>query len=262
MPRFGRTPGESGVYHVMLRGNDQNQLFYDDADRRAFLDRLARFRKAGRYQLYAFALMSNHVHLLVREVEDELATLMKRLTLSYSYWFNVKYDRSGFLFQGRFRSEPVDDDAYLLTVFKYIHHNPLKVGESMSPWTSYDHYLNPTDLVDTDFILAVFANYGSNPRHQVMEFLNEPSNEESSVQQPTKPRRFSDEVAIEMITRIAEVDTCNKVSQLSQSKRNQILYCLKSEGLTIRHIARLTGISRGIVQRATTEVDGSRETSP
>ena len=70
--------------------------------------------------------MSNHVHLLIKETENNISTIIKQIACSYVYWFNRKYERVGHLFQDRFRSEPVDNDEYFLTVLRYIHQNPVR----------------------------------------------------------------------------------------------------------------------------------------
>ena len=95
MARLARQHSESGVYHVMLRGIDQAQLFYDTEDRLRFLEKLQNLRTTGSFRLYAYVLMGNHVHLLIQESTDDLARAMKRLAVSYARWFNAKYDRTG-----------------------------------------------------------------------------------------------------------------------------------------------------------------------
>jgi REP element-mobilizing transposase RayT len=104
MPRIARTKSESGIYHVMLRGINQTQLFYDDDDRKAFIEVLERYRHECRFKLYAYSLMGNHVHLLLKEEGTGLADIIKRIALSYSARFNRKYERNGYLFQGRYKS--------------------------------------------------------------------------------------------------------------------------------------------------------------
>ena len=237
----------------MLRGINQTQLFYDREDRLAFLDRLSRFKAESAFELYAYALMANHTHLLIKEIKDPLADIIKKLTLSYSHWFNRKYARSGYLFQGRFRSEPIDDDAYLLTVFKYIHHNPIKIGEGINTWTSYDDYMNTSDLTDTEFMLALFADQKSKAKKLLGEFLEIPLPGDFYTLGTTKPKDMSDEEAIERIKEISGLDACNKLAVLDKANRDRILHLLKKEGFTIRQISRLTEINRGIVQKA----DGS-----
>jgi REP element-mobilizing transposase RayT len=85
--------------------------------------------------------MDNHVHLLINEGDDEIGKIMKRINISYSYYFNKKYGRIGHLFQDRFKSEGIDSDAYLLSVVRYIHNNPVKAGLVKNieeyKWSSY-----------------------------------------------------------------------------------------------------------------------------
>jgi len=234
----------------MLRGINQTQLFYDSEDRQVFLKRMERFKDKSSYQLFAYALLGNHVHLLMKEDALPLAQTIKSLTVSYSYYFNAKYDRSGYLFQGRFKSEPVDEDSYLLTVFKYIHHNPLKIGKRIDLWTSYNDYLKAPVLVDTDFILGMFSGNKAQALSQLVEFLDVPLPEETDFFGLAKPKSMPDTLAIEAIKQIGAVGSCTELAQLQKADRDPILACLKAKGLTIRQLSRLTGINRGIIQKA------------
>ena len=186
----------------------------------------------------------------MKEDAVPLAQTIKALTVSYSYYFNAKYDRSGFLFQGRFKSEPVDEDSYLLTVFKYIHHNPIKIGERIDSWTSYNDYLKAPVLVDVDFILDMFSNNKTQARSQLVEFLGVSLPEETDFFGLAKPKSISDAKAIEVIKQIGAVGSCPELAELHKADRDQILVRLKAEGLTIRQLSRLTGINRGIIQKA------------
>ena len=80
------------------------------------------------YILYAYCLMSNHIHLLIREREDTIGMAIKRIASSYVYYYNHKYSRDGHLFRERFKSEPVNDMAYFVILLRYIHQNPVKAG--------------------------------------------------------------------------------------------------------------------------------------
>jgi putative transposase len=106
--------------------------------------------------------MDNHIHLLLRESEKEsLSTAIKRISSSYVYWYNMKYERSGHLFQERFKSENVENPAYFLTVLRYIHQNPIKAGLAnnlfASKWTSVNEYIHKINIVDIDFGLDLFS---------------------------------------------------------------------------------------------------------
>lgn len=128
MPRQPRVVAESGIYHVMLRGVNRDVIFLEDDDCDRFLESLNRAKSRSGCSVLGYCLMSNHAHLLIRTRVEPIGATMKRLGVSYAYWFNHKYGRVGYVFQGRFRSEPVEDDAYFVTVLRYIWQNPVKAG--------------------------------------------------------------------------------------------------------------------------------------
>jgi len=252
MPRHARIKSETGIYHVVLRGINQVQLFYDELDKHAFLTRLARYKDEGLYQVYAYALMGNHVHLLIKEDEDSVSVSIKKLTVSYCHYFNTRYDRTGYLFAGRFKSMPVESDTYLLAVLRYIHHNPVKIGKPISFWTSYSDYLTASGCTDADFILSMFDDDKAQARKQFEKFLNEEEElsipEELVILSAETASRLTDEQAIEIISEIAEGRICSKLAGLAKEPRDKLLRHLRGRGLSVRQISRLTGISRGIVQ--------------
>ena len=112
MPRSARKKSESGIYHIMLRGINKQQIFEDKEDSERFLETLYKYKKQCEYEIYAYCLMGNHLHILLKEGKEDLTLMLKRIAGSYVYWYNWKYHRSGHLFQDRFKSEPVEDNAY------------------------------------------------------------------------------------------------------------------------------------------------------
>ena len=128
MPRQARKKSESGIYHVMLRGINQQQIFEEPEDFEKFLQILKDCKAISGYKLFAYCLMGNHIHLLIKPEEESLEQAFKRIGGRFVYWYNVKYQRIGHLFQDRFRSEPVETDEYFMTVLRYIHQNPIKAG--------------------------------------------------------------------------------------------------------------------------------------
>ena len=124
MPRRARQTSGTGIYHVMMRGINHQNIFEEQEDYYQFLNTLEMMAQsyesdgtpAGRnYILYAYCLMSNHIHLLIREREDNIGMAIKRIASSYVYYYNHKYSRDGHLFRERFKSEPVNDIAYFVT---------------------------------------------------------------------------------------------------------------------------------------------------
>lgn len=101
LPRNAREKSSTGIYHIMLRGIDKRNLFFDDEDRARFIENLIKAREKGKYENLGYCLMDNHIHLLLKESED-IGTSMKRITVSYVGWNNRKYERTGHLFQNRY----------------------------------------------------------------------------------------------------------------------------------------------------------------
>ena len=137
-----------------------------------------------------------------------------------------------------------------MMAFKYIHRNPVKIGQPISYWTSYNEYVDTSALTDTEFMLSVCANHGVDGRTALVDFLATPDEEnQASLLQSSKPR-YLDPQAIDLITSTAGVSACTDVANLDKQQRNTVISTLKTQGLTIRQISRLTGINRGLVQRA------------
>jgi len=141
MARPLRIDQEDTFYHVLNRGNERRAIFRDDHDREGFLDRLGRCSERFSLRVYAYVLMGNHFHLLVRTSEANLSPAIQWLGVSYSTWYNVRHHRSGHLFQGRFKSFLIAEDAYLYRLLLYIHRNPLRAKMVARladwPWSSY-----------------------------------------------------------------------------------------------------------------------------
>ncbi|WP_245983580.1 transposase [Ammoniphilus oxalaticus] len=115
-------PGAS--YHIMCRGNRRHDIFRDDEDREYYLSILLHVQSKFPHLLHSYCLMTNHVHLQIQTKDDSISKIMKRINMLYSIYVNRKYNVVGYLFQGRYRSELIDSDAYQLETSRYIHLNP------------------------------------------------------------------------------------------------------------------------------------------
>lgn len=251
MARKQRIKSRSGIYHVMMRGINRQTIFEDDQDKWRFLETVRRFKSISNYSIFAYCLMDNHVHLLLRESNESLSTAIKRISSSYVYWYNEKYERSGHLFQGRFKAEVVEDAAYFLTVLRYIHQNPLKAGLTVdvfaSAWTSVNEYIGQTHMVDIDFGLNLFStdrNQAISLYKAYMKELNDDQCLEDIVQ-----ARVSDDDVRSYLS-ILGIENKSSLQQMDRDKRNTILAKLKKiEGTSLRQLARITGISKSVIQR-------------
>lgn len=176
MPRKARIISRTNIYHVILRGINQQIIFEEEEDFHFFLSVLSKCKEISEYKLYAYCLMDNHVHLLMEEGTEPLAKVFKRICDRYVYWYNHKYDRVGPLFQDRFRSEPVETEEYFLAVVRYILQNPVKAGivstVNQYKWCNYSEFFKENDFTDTGKVLGFFSERG-----QFLSYINAESSE-------------------------------------------------------------------------------------
>ena len=128
MPRKARIDASGALHHIIARGIDRNTIFQDDSDRKNFIDRLATILNETKTVCYAWALIPNHFHLLLRTGLAPVATVMRRLLTGYAMSYNRRHQRHGHLFQNRYKSILCQEDIYLLELVRYIHLNPLRAG--------------------------------------------------------------------------------------------------------------------------------------
>jgi REP element-mobilizing transposase RayT len=159
--RAWRIEYEDALYHVLSRGNQRQAIFVDDDDRLLFLNSLGDMAERFDVEIYAYVLMGNHYHLLMRTRRANLSKAMQWFGVAYTSRFNLKNRSSGHLFQGRFKSMLVENDAYLLQLSYYIHRNPLRAGMvkrlANYRWSSYQAYAygkNRPEWLTTKVILS------------------------------------------------------------------------------------------------------------
>lgn len=266
MPRYPRLQSSSSIYHIMLRGNERKDIFGDNEDRIRFLDTLQRMREGGNYEVFAYCLMSNHVHLLMREGKESIQRSMKRISVSYVYYFNKKYHRVGHLFQDRYKSEGVEEDAYILAAARYIHNNPVKAGmvekaEDYS-WSSYMQYIRPDrhkeNLIVRGFLLSMLSDKEERAVELFKEYTSETA-EDTFIEYKEADEPLSVKENISKNVKHEIVQILEKHGQSLESLkgckdkriRNQLLREIKeATNASVRELSRLIGISKDIIFRA------------
>ena len=128
MPRIPRIYSNSKVYHIILKGIDDQDIFYDNRDREYFLKQISITKTEFNYMLYSYCLMSNHVHMVFRCQDIFLSKCIQSLLIRYVHYFNKKYKRKGPLVQSRFKSKQVESLQYFIDVCRYVHRNPENAG--------------------------------------------------------------------------------------------------------------------------------------
>ena len=227
MTRQPRLSSQSGIYHVMLRGVNRQQIFEDDDDYRKFImilhdmtspkDELKR-PLPPRCAFYTYCLMPNHVHLLIQEKEEKLSKTVKQIASRYAMYYNNKYEHFGHLFQDRFKSEPVESYSYFLTLIRYIHQNPVagRLCQRVEDydWSSWAEYTNAPNRVSA--ICSVTTVLGRIPLDELREQVHTPK----------------------------DLKTYPKV------QRDEILQAALDFGAGINQLSCLTSISTYIISRA------------
>lgn len=150
------------IYHIMCRGNHRHEIFRDDEDRHVYLENLLWAKRSYGCHILSYCLMTNHVHVQVETSDYPIWKMMKQLNMMYAIFFNKKYNFVGHLFQGRYRDEVIDTDAYNIEISRYIHLNPVvarMVDAPLDyPWSSYQNYMGERkdNIVHTEKILRYF----------------------------------------------------------------------------------------------------------
>lgn len=246
MARASRQIADSGIYHVVMRGSGQQIIFADDSDRVRFLELCCELLHGGddEVEVLAWCLMDNHVHILLRGEMGHISTALQNVCSRYALYFNKKEGRSGHLFQDRFWSSPIEDDAYLLEAVRYIHANPEVAGLCRLEehrWSSYAAYTRGlgSRLTETATVLDMvggaeaFASFSRESPRLAYRFEG--------------GSRIPDCEAASVAALALGGTRTNEVKSLPVGERSKALADLKSVGLSVRQIQRLTGVGRNAI---------------
>ena len=182
MPRFARLDIAGLLQHVMVRGIERRDIFLDDLDRQRFVSRFTSLLSETGVRCYAWALLSNHFHLLLMPTGTPLSSFMRRLLTGYAVSFNRRHQRSGHLFQNRYKSIVCEEEPYLLELLRYIHLNPLRAGMvktldelARSPWSGHAVLMGNRSFPgqETDSVLERFGNKPATARRNYRQFVSD-----------------------------------------------------------------------------------------
>ena len=228
MGRQARQYSSSGFYHIVFRGINHQHIFEDECDYNYFLKALRELKANLAFEVHAYCLMSNHVHLLFREKQiGDISMIMKRLLTKYAMYFNRKYQRSGALIASRYKSVSVEVDEYFIPLQRYIHQNPLKTGLVTKledyPFSSYKEYLIGGGLVDTALTLGMV---GHNEWIRIQQVLTD------EVFDISGRVSLSDEEVHRRIMRFTDGSEPHEIGSWAKPERDLMLQKLKAEGLS------------------------------
>lgn len=199
MPYLSRTHqlGNSLLYHLFNRGNFRLEIFHDREDYQYFITLLSKYSKEHNFFLYHWVLMPNHYHLLLEiEEPEKLSSVMSGLARAYVYYYHKKYQSSGHLWQGRFKSQAVEKDLYLLSCGRYIERNPVqaKMTEFAQdyPYSSAGYYVSGKDDGLTKEDPLFVDRFGSRAKYRefLMAFAPEEERPFENLELPQGSREF------------------------------------------------------------------------
>ena len=241
---MSRNYSQSGVYHILFRGVNQQNIFEEKADYDEIKKTILKVKEEMNFEIYAYCLMSNHVHIVLKEKNDkDISLIMKRILTKYARWYNIKYGRSGALIANRYKSVPVEIDEYFLQLIRYIHQNPIKSGMIQNlneyPHSSYIEYIEGSKLTNIEFVLGMIN------KKEFEEFHKEIGETEFKV---TDSCKKTDEEVYLIIKKKYKIENPKEIGKMQKEERNKILCELKQE-FPVRQLQRITGVSRGIISR-------------
>jgi len=257
LPRIARRISKTNIYHVMLRGNERKNIFADAEDKAKFIDIIFHKKNDNGFCLYAYCVMYNHVHLVIKELEEPISRIMKRIGTCYASYFNKKYNRVGHVFQDRYKSEPIENERYLLAAIRYVHNNPVKAGICKIQeyrWSSYRFYTQEIkdreELVEDEEILSCFSEDRNRAIILFKEFSNQGSNDDFM---DMEDDLLDEEGTLEYINSYLvknnmQLEYLNQ-REYKRERDNLVNELIEKSRLSLRKIAEILELNRETVRR-------------
>lgn len=248
MPRCARKPSESGYHHVIQVGAGRQLLFYNDSDRVRYIDILRAIILEAQIDVLAWCLMSNHVHLIVRSTTVDLSKGMALLGTRYAHYFNTINGHEGPVFNGRYYSEPIESEPYLLQAIRYVHLNPEKANICSAQeyiWSSYRSYVCGGGLADKALVLELLNGVDG-----FIGFHAQEDTYECSIEYDRCSSAISDERARLQAEELIAPYQLDELKRLEPGLRDSYIQEMKLREIGVRQIQRLTGIGRSTISRA------------
>ncbi len=262
MSRVPREVSESPYYHVLVRGNGKQRIFLDDEDKEKILQIFKKYSDVDLLKLIAYCILDSHAHFLLKIEKYNLSTIMKKVNITYAYYYNCKYDRTGHVFYDRFKSACISDQEYILPVIRFIHNDPINDGivqkHDAYKWSSYKDYVEPNNDTFIFYKKIILSQFDSNTREAVHKFKVYTKTENKDLFLDVKD---SIENKINAILETYLAKNNIKLSELGykQNKphRTHLVLMLKNtDKLSIRKIGEVLQLNRGVVYKIIKEHSG------
>lgn len=255
MPRAPREISDSSYYHVLVRGNGKQKIFVDDEDKKKILQILKDYSDDDLLKIIAYCILDTHAHFLLKIEKYDISTIMKKINITYAYYYNCKYQRTGHVFYDRFKSTCIRDKQYILPIIRFIHNDPINNGivqkHDAYKWSSYKDYIETDDDTIIFYKKTILGQFDSNTREAVHKFKVYTKTENKDL---FLDIRDSIENKINRMLEIYLSKNDIKLSELGykQNKHHRIhlVLMLKNTGkLSIRKIGEMLQLNRGVVYK-------------
>jgi REP element-mobilizing transposase RayT len=238
----------TGLYHIVMRGINRQHIFDEESDYEKFLNILSLVRELSGIKLYAYCLMSNHFHLLIKEGDEPLSRTFRRIGARYVYFYNKKYDRVGHLFQDRYKSDPIENDEYLVAVIRYIFQNPVKAGlcnkAAEYKWSSRKSLGNADSLIDDSQLSEIVSI------DDILKQVDFPTADKLlNAKSPGRKPFVSEEDANALMLEVSGAGNTSAFQRLTKNEQISSIVNLRNRHVSIRQASRITGISKGIIEK-------------
>lgn len=245
MARTARKTSKSGTYHIVLRGFNRQKIFFDNADRKAFLERLKIYKEKDGHKIFAYTLIDTNMHLIVKQGNVSVSRLMQKLQTSFVYYYNKKYRRAGAVFQDRFNSEPLETEMSILSAMRYVHQiiaNDYENHMDSPLWTSYNAFLNDDGyIIDIELLAKSLKN-----KDHYFKFMN--MIESHKFMEPPLPNISDGRVYLEISQRLKPYDV-ESLKELSKKDQKTVLSnVLKIDGVGLRQLSRVAEVGLTVIR--------------
>lgn len=272
MARKPRIEYKGCLFHVITKGNNGDFVMEKAEDKLMYLHLIQKYKDLYPFKLYAYCIMNNHLHLLMEQEDMPLSKIMQGIQQSYTQRYNKKYERTGHVFQQRYRSEICNKESYLLQLIRYIHNNPVKAGIKAGldyKWSSHNVYMGriESELIDTDYILSHFSKDKNRALSIYKDFMNiKGGNQEDGIsgylledvqfhklETEAKPTMSLDEIIKEVCTKekveIAEITMRCRMQKYVDIRKAIVLLSEKYTDTSVAELADKLNISSSMVSK-------------
>jgi len=255
LPRPPRLYGNSKVYHIILKGIDDQNIFYDDRDRKIFLKQMSETKLEFNYIVYSYSLMGNHVHMVIKCQDVFLSKSIQSLLIRYVHYFNKKYNRSGPLVKNRFNSKAIENLQYFIDVCRYIHRNPENAGIELTQnykWSSYQEYVGKAKIINKKALLHYYDDDVNKFIEDTIKNINQ--NDVEDYIEYELIGKMNDDQLTEAIMNKFQIKEHSDVPAFFKNKGGEELErCIQQiknfQGINKTQVARVTRLGRSIVEK-------------